>query len=178
MSPCRHTVIAGERVDLEPFGLEDLEFLYRWNNDPEYVGEYEPQERVTREELREWLLEDKPGQHWYIIQTKKGRRVGQLVAREREDNTIQIGYRITPPSRNKGYCTASVSAAVNHFFSETDAERITAEANPMNTASIRVLEKAGFTQTGYKERAVEINGVWMDGAVYELKKSDWLYISP
>jgi len=173
-APCRFTVIKGERVDLKPFSLEDLEFLYRWNNDPEYVGEYEPQDQVTREELEEWLLKEKPGQRWYVIQTKQGRKMGQLVAREKEDGTIQIGYRVTPPARNQGYCTAAVRAVVNHFFSETDAERITAEANPKNTASIRVLEKAGFTRTGYKEKAVEIKGVWMDGTVYELEKSDWL----
>lgn len=171
-------MFTGERVDLKPFSLDDLEFLYRWNNDPEYVGEYEPQEQMTREELEEWLLEEKPGQRWYVIQTKQGRRVGQLVVREKEDNTIQIGYRVTPPARNKRYCTAAVRTVVNYFFSETDAEKIIAEANPRNMASIRVLEKAGFTQIGYKEKAVEINGVWMDGAVYELMKSDWLYSSP
>jgi ribosomal-protein-alanine N-acetyltransferase len=167
-------VINGERVNLKPFSLEDLDFLYRWNNDPEYAGEYEPKEQVTREELKEWLLEDKPGQSWYVIQTKQGRMVGQLVAREKEDNTVQIGYRVTPPARNQGHCTAAVRTVVNHFFSETDVEKIIAEANPRNTASIRVLEKAGFTQISFKEKTVEINGVWMDGAVYELKKIDWL----
>lgn len=167
-------MIAGERVDLKPFSLEDLEFLYRWNNDPEYMGEYEPPEQVTRERLEEWLLEEKPGQRWYMIQTKQDRKVGQLVAREKEDKTVQIGYRVTPPSRNQGYCTAGVRTVVTYFFSETDVERITAEANPRNTASIRVIEKAGFTQTCYKEKTVEINGVWMDGAVYEVEKSDWL----
>jgi len=167
-------VITGERVDLKPFSLEDLEFLYRWNNDPDYVGEYEPQEQVTRKELEEWLLKEKHGQRWCIIQTKQGRKVGQLIAREKKDNTIQIGYRITPPARNQGYCTAAVRTVVNYLFSETDIERIIAETNPRNTASIRVLENAGFTQTSYKEKAVEFNGVWMDGAVYEIKKSDWL----
>lgn len=171
-------MIAGERVDLKPFSLDDLEFLYRWNNDPEYVGEYEPQEQVTREELEEWLLEEKSGQRWYIIHTKQGQRVGQLVAREKEDNSISIGYRVIPSARNKGYCTAAVRTVVNYFFSETDADKIVAEANQRNTASIRVLEKTGFTKIGYKEKAVEINGVWMDGAVYELKKKDWIYSSP
>ena len=166
-------MITGDRVDLKPFTLEDQEFLYRWNNDPEYTGEYEPHEPVTIEELEEWLLADKPGQQWYIIQTKEGRRVGQLVARERKDDTVQIGYRVTPPARNKGYCTAAVNTIVNHIFSDMTTQRITAEANPRNRASIRVLEKAGFTKTGYKEKAVEINGAWMDGAVYTLKKNDW-----
>jgi ribosomal-protein-alanine N-acetyltransferase len=170
---CLDSVITGDRVTLKPFGLKDLEFLYVWNNNPEYEGEYEPHEPVSREELEDWLQEEKPDQNWYVIQTEKGQRVGQLVAREMEENTIQIGYRVIPPRRNHGYCTAAVNRIVDHYFSETDVGRIIAEANPMNTASIRVLEKTGFTQICYKEKAVEINGVWNEGVVYELNKDDW-----
>jgi ribosomal-protein-alanine N-acetyltransferase len=167
-------VIKGEKVDLKPFGPEDHEFLYKWNNDPEYTGKYEPHEPVTRKELSEWLQEDKPGQHWYIIQTKKGQKIGQVVIRNQKNNTIQIGYRVTTSARNKGHCTAAVNTLINHIFSNLTTNRIKAEANPENTASIRVLEKTGFTKTGYKEKAIEINGVWMDGAIYTLQRSDWL----
>jgi RimJ/RimL family protein N-acetyltransferase len=48
-------------------------------------------------------------------------------------------------------------------------EWIVAEVNPRNTPSIRVLEKLGFKKIEYKERAVEINGIWLDGVVYELR---------
>jgi RimJ/RimL family protein N-acetyltransferase len=167
-------VIKGENVDLKPFSQEDHEFLYKWNNDPEYTGEYEPHEPVTRKELKEWLQEDKPGQNWYIIQTKKGKKIGQIVTRDKKDNTTHIGYRVIPPARNKGYCTAAVNTLINHHFSNLTTHRITAEANPRNKASTRVLEKTGFTQTEHKEKAVKINEVWMDGTIYTLTKSDWL----
>ena len=49
-------------------------------------------------------------------------------------------------------------------------ERIVAEANPHNTPSIRVLEKLGFKKIEYNERAIENNGIWLDGGVYELRK--------
>jgi len=166
-------VIRGETVDLKPFGPEDHEFLYRWNNEPDYTGKYEPHEQITREELDEWLLDDKPGQQWYIIQTKQGQKIGQIVTRNQKNKTIQIGYRITPPARNKGHCTAAVKTLINHHFSNLTTHRITAEANPQNTASTRILEKTGFTKTGYKKKAIQINGVWMDGAIYTLQKSDW-----
>jgi RimJ/RimL family protein N-acetyltransferase len=48
--------------------------------------------------------------------------------------------------------------------------RVVAEANPGNKPSIRILEKLGFKKIEYKERAVEINGVWLDGVVYELRR--------
>ena len=163
-------MLRGDRVDLKPFGLDDLEFLLRWNNDPKYVGEFEPFEPVTEEELREWLPKPKPSQRWFIIQTKDGEKIGQLVATEKNNETVQVGYRVAPPHRNKGYCTEAVRTIVHHLFAETGTETVTAEANPRNTASWKVLEKAGFIRTAYKERAVELEGRWLDGYVYKLRR--------
>jgi len=157
-------------VDLKPFGLDDLEFLLRWNNDPEYVGEFEPFEPITVEYLKEWLPKPKSSQRWYIIQRKDGEKIGQLVTTEKDIKTVQVGYRVAPPHRNMGYCTEAVKTIVRHLFSEAGTETVTAEASPRNTASWRVLEKAGFTRTAYKERAVELNGRWLDGHIYELRK--------
>jgi RimJ/RimL family protein N-acetyltransferase len=52
-------------------------------------------------------------------------------------------------------------------------EKVIAEANPKNLASRRVLEKAGFKKSKYKEEVVKINGAWLDGLVYELTRLDW-----
>ncbi|MBN2334985.1 GNAT family N-acetyltransferase [Candidatus Bathyarchaeota archaeon] len=172
-------MINGKQIDLKPFGIDDYEFLYRWNNDPEYTGRFEPFEPITDEELREWLHGPKKGQSWYIIQAKDGRKMGQLVARQLADATLSIGYRVIPSERNKGHCTAAVKTAVDHYLSEPGTERITAEANPENQPSRRVLEKTGFIETNYKEKAVEVNGVWMSGVVYTLTREEWtLYSSP
>jgi len=167
-------MIRGDKVDLKPFGLDDLEFLRRWNNDPEYVGEFEPFEPVTEEWLREWLPRAKPGRRWFIIQTKGGEKVGQIVATEKNGDTVQVGYRVVPHRRNMGYCTDAVITLARYLFAETRAERLTAEASPRNTASWRVLEKAGFVGKGYKERAVELEGRWLDGYVYELRRDQAL----
>jgi RimJ/RimL family protein N-acetyltransferase len=35
-----------------------------------------------------------------------------------------------------------------------------------------VLEKLGFSKIEYKEKAVELNGLWLDGIVYELRRED------
>jgi [ribosomal protein S5]-alanine N-acetyltransferase len=66
-----------------------------------------------------------------------------------------------------GYCTEAAATLIQHLF-DHGVERVTAEANPHNTPSLRVLEKLGFKKIEYKEKAVEINGAWLDGVVYEL----------
>ena len=162
-------MIKGDTVHLRPFGLENLGFLLRWNNDPEYLGMFEPLEPVSREELEEWLPREKPGQLWYIIGTLDREKVGQIVGRYQDDGSVQIGYRIIPSARGRSYCTEAARMLVTHLFA-SGVEKIVAEANHGNTPSIRVLEKLGFKKIEYKARAVEINGIWLDGVVYELRR--------
>lgn len=156
-------------VQLRPFGVEDVGFLLRWNNDPNYSDEFEPLEPVSREELMEWLPKEKPGQLWYVIETAAGEKVGQTVGRHQEDGSVPIGYRVIPSARGRGYCTEAARVLMAHLFASA-VERVVAEANPGNKSSIMVLEKLGFREIEYKEKAVEINGVWLDGVVYELRR--------
>ena len=48
-------------IRIKPFGIGNIDILLRWNNDPDYAGEFEAFELVSREELEEWLPEEKPG---------------------------------------------------------------------------------------------------------------------
>ncbi len=162
-------MMRGQTVRLRPFGAGDVDFLHRWNNDPDYSGEFEPFEPVSREELEEWLPKEKPGQLWYIIETASGEKIGQVVGRLQDDGSVQIGYRVIPPARGMGYCTEAVRSMIDHLHRVRGVGRVTAEANPGNKPSLRVLVKLGFRRIAYKERAVEVNGVWLDGVVYELR---------
>jgi RimJ/RimL family protein N-acetyltransferase len=143
-------LIEGDRVHLKQFGIEDADFLHRWNNDPEYSGPYEPFEPVTREELHEWLPREKPDVLWYIIEITGGEKVGQIVARLQDDGSYQVGFRVVPLARSRSYCTEAMKTLVEYLF-RIGVERIEAEANPVNTSSRRVLEKVGFRQISYKE---------------------------
>ena len=159
-------LIKGDKVNLRPFDTGDADFLYVWGNDPEYTGRYEPFESVTRGELDDWLPREKPGVLWYVIETRGGEKVGQMVARLQGDGSYQIGYRVIPPARGRGVCSDAVRTLVRHLFS-SGVQRIIAEASPENKPSTRVLEKLGFKAIDYKKKAVELNGVWLDGVVYE-----------
>ena len=44
--------------------------------------------------------------------------------------------------------------------------------NSRNIPSRRVFEKLGFKEIEYKEKTFELNGVWLDGIVYELRLGD------
>ncbi len=166
-------MITGSLVRLRRLMVSDAEFMHRWNNDPEYAGKYEPHEPVTLEWLRGWISGggDSP---WYIMENIHGECLGQMVA-TRKGGAVEVGYRVVPPMRGRGYCTEAVGILVGHLFKDDSVQEVWAETNPGNIASRRVLERNGFKVHEYKRDAVRINGVLMDGVVYRLTRDDYVH---
>jgi ribosomal-protein-alanine N-acetyltransferase len=78
----------------------------------------------------------------------------------------QIGYWVGEPFAGKGYMTDAVRALVKHSFEKLDLHRLEAACIPSNLRSVRVLEKAGFTQEGLLKSYLKINGVWQDHLLF------------
>lgn len=66
------------------------------------------------------------------------------------EETIEIGYVMSPAQSNKGYTTEAVKAAIGELFS-LGFTKVIAGAFEGNAASMRVMEKCGMTQTGETE---------------------------
>ena len=64
------------------------------------------------------------------------------------DGVTEIGYGLLEEHWGKGYATEAVKAAVDWAASQQGVKTIEAETEEWNTASKRVLEKAGFVPTG------------------------------
>lgn len=61
-----------------------------------------------------------------------------------ENGAVEIGYSIAPEYRNQGYATEMVRALIHWAFQQPAIKIITAETLKENTASIKVLTKAGM----------------------------------
>ena len=77
-----------------------------------------------------------------------------------------IGYWIGAPFARHGYMTAAVHALIPFCFDTLRLHRLEAACIPRNAASIRLLEKTGFTREGYAREYLCINGVWQDHLLY------------
>ena len=103
-------------------------------------------------------LEDAPDEtgwwSWYFVLDNKltGSRMlignGGFKGPPNEEGTVEIGYSLLPPHRNKGYTTEAVQVLVSWAFEHPEVARVIAEARPRNTASVRVLQKVGFNEVG------------------------------
>ena len=68
--------------------------------------------------------------------------------------------------------TAAVHAAIPFVFDSLELHRLEAACLPANAASIRLLDRTGFTREGMARHYLKINGVWQDHLLYALLESD------
>jgi ribosomal-protein-alanine N-acetyltransferase len=83
-----------------------------------------------------------------------------------------IGYWVGQPHAHQGYMTAALRTLLPTLFGELNLHRVEAACIPSNAASIRVLEKCGFTREGLARRYLCINGVWQDHLLFGLLHED------
>ena len=80
--------------------------------------------------------------------------------------TAELGYYIAEEYWDKGIMTEAVKKLCDYVFSHTDIIRIFAEPFAYNSASCRVLEKAGFQYEGTLRNNAVKNGKVLDMKMY------------
>ncbi len=86
--------------------------------------------------------------------------------------TAELGYYLAEEYWGTGIMTEAVRRICKRIFAETDILRIYAEPFSYNTASRRVLEKAGFCYEGLLRRNAVKHGRVEDMALYALTKGE------
>lgn len=82
--------------------------------------------------------------------------------------TAELGYYLAEGYWGKGIMTEAVKQTCEYVFRESDIIRIYAEPFAYNTASCKVLEKAGFQYEGTLRKNAVKNGKIIDMKMYSL----------
>ncbi|OZC85871.1 hypothetical protein CH274_03315 [Rhodococcus sp. 06-418-5] len=136
------------RLKLRAAVPSDADFLFSMASDPEVVrsvGDGKPWSRdyfdgrfscaLNAEDTR---TPDVP--RWFIGTAEDRHPVGLLSLTRRSDH-IEVGYWVHPTQWGRGYGGELIDLARDH----TDGLPMAAQVYPANSASRRVLERAGFT---------------------------------
>jgi ribosomal-protein-alanine N-acetyltransferase len=83
-----------------------------------------------------------------------------------------LGYWMGKKFSGQGLMTDAVATLVRHAFERLGYHRIEAACLPTNTASRRVLTKAGFTAEGTARKYLKINGEWRDHLLFAIISGD------
>lgn len=91
---------------------------------------------------------------WYAILRKSDETAAKLVGSggyfgpPTPEGDVEIGYSVVEAERCRGYATEIVKALVSRALESSSVKRVFAEAHETNTASLKVLERAGFAVIG------------------------------
>ena len=89
------------------------------------------------------------------------------------DQKAELGYWIGVPYWNQGYASEAAQAVIEHGFRILGLNRIQAHHMASNSASGRVMEKAGMTREGRSPQAIKKGGKFHDTIFYGVVRSDW-----
>lgn len=114
-----------------------------------------------------FLAQEKPEMTFAIATTDEA--IGCIGLRRGVDvhgQTAELGYWLGEPFWGRGIMTEAVSEFVRWAFEDLGLNRIYAEPFEGNTASARVLEKAGFVREGRMRANVVKDGKVLDSLLY------------
>ena len=115
------------------------------------------------------MLASDPDQNMAFAIEADGELIGSISATRCANihfRTAELGYYLGEPYWGKGFATEAVRQICDYIYRNTDIIRIFAEPFAYNTASCRVLEKAGFQLEGLLRSNAVKNGRILDMKMY------------
>lgn len=79
-----------------------------------------------------------------------------------------LGYWVDQARAGHGIAPTAVALATDHCFRTLGLHRMEINIRPENGPSLRVVEKLGFRDEGYRPRFLHINGEWADHRSFAL----------
>ncbi len=177
--PCGTAQIETERLILRAFRYDDADsMLNNWISDDEAQKMYgEPSYKTTEELmplLDKYIGRNQSGYYyrWAVILRETGECIGQVAyffvdARNR---LAEIEYCIGTAFQSKGYAVEATKAVINYGFERIGLNKIQICVRPSNIASVKVIEKCGFTQEGFLRNHLYREGTYEDRMYYSMLK--------
>jgi [ribosomal protein S5]-alanine N-acetyltransferase len=171
-----------ERLTLREFREDDWPALHDIES-REDVARYQEFAPRTREESRTYVLESIASVHQHprltydlaVTLTASDEVIGRvgLGITDLEIGEAMLWYTLHPDRWGHGFTTEAARAMVDAGFREMGLHRISADCDPANVASWRVLEKIGLRREGHLIENAYIKGEWVDSLIYAILAREW-----
>jgi RimJ/RimL family protein N-acetyltransferase len=176
-----------ERLTLRRFTTDDVDLLVDLDSDPEVMFWITGGRTTSREEIETDFLpaflayyEKYAGfGFWAAIERSTGQFLGWFHFRPapgHPDDEPELGYRLRQSTWGKGYATEGSIALIDRGFRDFGVGRVLAETMAVNTASRRVMEKAGMRliRTFHQEWPDKIPGDEHGDVEYAITRDEWM----
>lgn len=112
---------------------------------------------------------------WAVTLRETGEVIGKvtLMHYSAQNQRAEIGYILNRRHWRKGLMCEALTAVLGFAFGALDLNRIEADTDVDNTASLALLEKLGFRREGLFRERWRVYSEWKDSVMLGLLKSDW-----
>ncbi len=138
--------------------MSDREILRYWSTPPHENIEQ------TREWLNSMIAGNAEGSPDFLIE-HAGEVIGKMGAYEMPD----FGFYLAKSMQGQGFAREAMDAFIAYIFDGL-GEHLTADVDPRNSASLKLLRSAGFVETGRAERTWLVGDEWCDSVYLQLDK--------
>lgn len=83
----------------------------------------------------------------------------------------EFGFILHPAAWGKGIASEAAQALIPHFFATHAIDQLTADVDPRNVASLKLLRKLGFVTTGSAKRTFLLGDEWCDSVFLALPRA-------
>ena len=159
------------RLTLRSARADDLQNLHAVLSDPRTTRWWSTPPHESLEQTAAWLhsmIANGPDHPDFVIE-----RDGHVIGKAGFWKLPEVGYILHADHWGQGLAGEAVTAAIDHVFATRDIDDLTADVDPDNAASIRLLERLGWVKTGFAERTWHVGGEWKNSLYYGLSRADW-----
>lgn len=167
--------LTSEHLLLRALEPEDLDVLYRWENDPSIWGEGSMIPPFSRYDLKQYITN---AQDIYssrnlrlVVEERTTKQVVGMVDLfdfEPIALRVEMGILIFEDFRGKGYAKETLELVRNYVFGFLRCHQLVARASVKNEASLRLFRESGFTEAGLLKDWVRDNALWCDCMIFQL----------
>lgn len=150
----------------------DVAAIHAIMSSPEAMRYWSTLPHETMAETEDWFekqfFSGDPARDEWVIEFD-GRVVGNIGIW----NAPEFGFILHPDVWRRGIAYEAATAYIAHVFATQPIDAITADVDPRNDASLGLLKKLGFKETGRAENTFLIGGVWYHSIYLALARADW-----
>ncbi len=158
-----------KRLLLRRARMADLEDLHKVFSDPRAMRYWDSPPYETVDQTSQLLTQmvhapDTESDDFVVEYT--GRAIGKAGCWRMGE----IGFILHPDFWGRGLAHEALKAAIPHIFETLAIDRLEADVDPRNAASLKLLSKLGFHETGRAKRTILVGDEWCDSVYLELPR--------
>ena len=169
-------LLEGTHISLRALEPEDLEFLFRVENDVRFWEVSHTQTPFSKYILKQYLenshqdIYESKQLRLMIVEKDSKKSVGMidLFDFNPQHQRAGIGILIEKDSQGKGYAHDALKTLIDYCFNHLNLHQLFANITPDNTHSISLFKKSGFQLVGEKKDWLLVGDTYKSELLFQL----------